>query len=402
MTTSTLIPTKASGEHLMEINIGPQHPATHGTLRLRIKLDGETVVSVDPEIGYLHTGFEKLGEHRSYNQFVTVTDRMNYLSPICNNVAFSLAAEKIYGIEAPERATLLRVIFCELTRIADHIVCVGLQGMDLGAFSVFLWAFEMRERLYDMFEALCGARLTTSWTRVGGVAFDMPEGMDKEIIQWCADLPAKLDEVEYMLTKNRIFLDRTRGISVLTKEDIKRWGITGPVARASGVDYDVRKDFPYMGYETFDFKIPTREEGDVYSRYKVRIEEMRQSLEIVLQALSRLKPGPVLLDDFKMTLPDKELVYTRMEELIHHFKGVMPGHGPVPSKGEAYVATEAPNGELGFYLISDGTAVPYRVRVRPPSLLNYQAFHRMVEGHMISDVIACLSSINVIAGELDR
>ncbi|MBI4569996.1 MAG: NADH dehydrogenase (quinone) subunit D [Planctomycetes bacterium] len=392
----------ASDNMLMTVNLGPQHPATHGTLRLRLTLDGETVVKVDPDIGFLHTGFEKLGEHLSYNQYVTVTDRMNYLSPLCNNVAFALSCEKLFGIEAPPRAQALRVILVELTRIADHVACVGLQAMDLGAFSVFLWGWEKREKLYDIFEFVTGARLTTSWTRVGGLAADVPEGFEKRVLAFCDDFLPVLDEIRLMLSRNRIFCDRTKGVGVFTPAQVKSYGVSGPIARAAGVDADVRRDHPYLGYGQYEFNVITRTEGDVYARFDARIDEMRESVRIVRQAVAKLPKGPVKTDDHKHSLPEKDRVYFNMEDLIHHFKLVMHGHGPAPARAEAYVPTEAPNGELGFYLISDGTRNAYRVRVRPPSLLNYAPFQEVVRGHLISDVVAILSSLNVIAGELDR
>ncbi len=393
----------------MSLNIGPQHPSMHGTLRLKAQVDGEIVVSVEPEIGFLHTGFEKLGEYRNYNQFVVVSDRMNYLSPLNNNIGFAIACEELFGVSVPPRGQYLRVIMAELSRLADHVVSVGLQGMDLGAFSVMLWTFIERERLYDIFEAVTGARLTTSWTRVGGVFRDVPPDFPEMVRAFLVKFPKMIDEIEFMLSKNKIFVDRTVGVGVLTKEDAISFGVTGPMLRASGVPYDIRKARPYLCYADLDFEVPTRTAGDVYARYEVRCAEMRQSVRIIEQALEKLPGGganpdklPVNSLDHKVTLPTKKQVYEDMESLIHHFKLAMPGHGLLPPKGEIYSSTETPNGELGFYVVSDGTGLPYRVRVRPPSFYNYQTYPQQVAGRLISDAIAAMASINVIAGELDR
>jgi NADH dehydrogenase I D subunit len=386
----------------MSMNIGPQHPATHGTLRLKAEMDGEIVVRVEPEIGFLHTGFEKLGEYRGYNQFVVISDRMNYLSPLNNNIGFAIACEELFNIEVPARGQYIRVIMAELSRLADHVISVGLQGMDLGAFSVMLWTFIEREKLYDIFEAVTGARLTTSWTRVGGVFRDVPPDFPQLVKGFLAKFPAVLDEVEYMLSKNRIFMERTIGVGTLTAEQAISHGVTGPVLRASGVEYDVRKARPYLCYDKLQFEVPTRTEGDVFARYQVRLAEMRQSVKIIEQALSQLPDGPVNSVNHKVTLPTKDQVYHDMESLIHHFKLTMPGHGLMPPQGEIYSCTEAPNGELGFYLVSDGTGMPYRVRIRPPSFYNYTSFPLQARGRLMSDAVACMASMNVIAGELDR
>lgn len=392
-----------NGRRLLKMNLGPQHPATHGTLRLILELDGEIVVKCTPEIGYLHTGFEKLGEHHSYNQFVVVTDRMNYLSPICNNVGYTLAVEELMGVEIPERGQWARTIMCELTRLADHVICVGLSAMDLGAFSVMLWTMIQRENMYDVFENVTGARLTTSWTRVGGIFRDLPPDFDDLVRRKTKDFSKVLDEVEMMLNKQRIWRDRTMGVGKITMDMVKRYAITGPVARASGFDYDLRRDRPYLKYPELDFKVPVHTDGDVFARYQQRILEMRESLSMVNQCLKKMpKKGPLSLDDFKVTLPDKQKVYTQMESLIHHFKLIMKGHGIHPPVNEFYSATEAPNGELGWYIVSDGSGVPYKVRVRPPSFINYACFPEVVEGGTISDLVATLSSLNTIAGELDR
>lgn len=386
----------------MAMNLGPSHPACHGTLRFKVEVNGEQIVKCDPEIGFLHTGFEKLGEYRSYNQFVVVTDRMNYLSPLNNNIGYSMACEELFGIEVPPRGRYLRVIMAELSRLSDHVVSVGLQGMDLGAFSLMLWAFIEREKLYDIFEAVTGARLTTSWTRVGGVFRDVPDDFPALVRTFLDKFPKIIDEVETMLSSNRIFKDRTVGVGTMTAEQAVAYGLTGPLLRACGVPYDVRRARPYLCYPDLTFDIPIRFEGDVYARYLVRLEEMRQTVRIIREALDKLPSGPVNVDDRKLALPTKEQVYQDMESLIHQFKIVMPGHGIAPPVGEVYSSTEAPNGELGFYLVSDGSGVPYRVRIRPPSFYNHQTFPVQITGRLISDAVSALASLNVIAGELDR
>lgn len=385
------------------VNFGPQHPATHGTLRMEMDLDGELITAARPEIGYLHTGFEKQAEYLSFNQFVTTTDRMNYLSPLCNNFGFVHAIEEMCGIEITPRAKYQRVILCELSRMADHAISVGLQAMDLGAFSVMLWAFVEREKMYDIFEMITGARLTTSHARVGGIARDFPEGAEARIRRLIDGFPKVLDEVETMLTKNRIFTNRTIGVGVLTRDLALSYGVTGPLARASGVDYDVRRDRPYWAYPELEFDIPTRDEGDVFARYRVRMEELRQSCRIIRQCLDRMPGGSVNIDDPKVVIPPKRDVYTKMESLIMHFKHFMDGHGmDTPKKGEVYSCTEAPNGELGWFVMTDGGNRAYRVRVRPPSLMHYASFPEMITGGLLADAVATLSSVNVIAGELDR
>lgn len=386
----------------MVLNMGPQHPATHGTLRLVLELDGEKVIKAEPHIGYLHSGFEKLGEYKTYNQWITLSDRMNYLSPLSNNIGFAQAVEKLIGLEIPERAKYIRVILAELSRIADHLVWVGTHALDIGAMTAFLYGFEAREWLYDLFEHTTGARLTTSYTRVGGFLKDVPEDFEQMVKQFLKKFPKVLKELHGLLTRNRIWMDRIRGIGYLSKEDAINWGVTGPVLRGSGIDYDVRKNFPYLIYDRFDFDIPVCDDGDVYSRYLVRMEEMAQSHKITEQCIKDFPDGPVNVTDEKYKLPQKEKVYDTIEGLIHHFKNVMPGHGfPVPA-GEIYDATEAPNGELGFFLVSDGSNKPVRLRVRPPSFVNFAPFDLVMRGYMISDAVAILGSFNIIAGELDR
>jgi len=390
------------GTRTMKLNIGPQHPATHGTLHLECEVDGEVVVDVIPHIGYLHTGFEKLAEYRSYNQFITLSDRLNYMSSLNNNIGFAMAVEELLGIEITPRCRVLRVIMAELGRIGDHALSIGLQAMDLGAFSIMLWTFVEREKLYDIFEAVTGGRLTTSWTRIGGLSRDVPDDFVPAVKKFVDYFPGVVDEIEKMLNRNRIFLKRTIGVGALSKQDAISHGLTGPLLRACGVAYDIRRANPYLGYEKYDFEVPTAPDGDVYSRYKVRIAELRQSLRILEQAMENIPSGPVTALDTKFALPDKFSIYNDMEALIHHFKLIMHGHGFKPQAGEIYSSTEGPNGELGWFIVSDGTRNPYRLRCRPPSFINYTAMPKMVRGQMISDLVAVMSSINVIAGELDR
>ncbi|HWE42147.1 MAG TPA: NADH dehydrogenase (quinone) subunit D [Gemmatimonadaceae bacterium] len=387
------------GEHML-INLGPQHPATHGVLRLVLELDGETVVRCIPHVGYLHCGFEKIGEYRQYNQIVPWTDREDYLNSIGNNVSYILGAERLFGIDCTPRATVLRVIAMELSRIASHLVWLGTTCIDIGAFTPFLWAFQERENIYALLERWVGARLTTSATRVGGMAADVPAGWTEQLQTFVTLFPKTIDEVERMLTKNGIWVGRTIGLGAMTAEEALNYGLSGPMLRASGVAYDVRKDFPYLDYETYDFDVPVGSNGDVYDRYLVRVEELRQSTRILEQALRRLPDGPVNVDDHRVILPPKSKATSEMESMIHHFKQVM--EGPRPPIGECYVATESPKGEKGYYMVSDGTAKPVRWRIRPPSYVNLSAIPKMVEGHLLSDVIAINASIDIVMGEIDR
>ncbi len=390
---------RLSGEHML-INIGPQHPATHGVLRLVVELDGEVVVRVIPHVGYLHSGFEKLGEYRHYNQLIPLTDRMDYLAPMSNNVCLAMAAEKLMGIEITERCTVLRVIACELSRIISHLVWVGTTGIDLGAFTPFLWLFQEREKIYNLQEQWTGARLTTSLTRVGGLMADIPEGFEDALRSVLRTFPKALNDTDRALTRNGIWCGRTQGIGALTAEEAINWSLSGPMLRASGVDYDVRKDRPYLDYETYDFEIPIGEHGDVYDRYLVRFEEMRQSVRILEQALDRLPDGPINVADHRVILPPKHAAMNDMESMIHHFKQVMEGvKAPV---GEAYFSLESPKGELGYYFVSDGTAKPVRWRVRPPAFINLAALPKMAEGHLLSDLIAINASVDIVMGEVDR
>ena len=387
------------GEHML-INIGPQHPATHGVLRLVLELDGETVVRCIPHVGYLHCGFEKIGEYRQYNQIIPWTDREDYLNSPGNNVAFALGAERLFGIEITERCKVLRVIACELSRIMSHLVWLGTTCIDIGAFTPFLWSFQERENVYNLLEGWVGARLTTSATRVGGMAADIPDGWIDGLRNFIRTFPKTIDEIDRMLTKNGIWVGRTVGLGIMSPEEAVNWGLSGPMVRASGVAYDVRKDFPYLDYETYDFDVPVGTNGDVYDRYLVRMEEIRQSVRILAQAVDRLPDGPVNVDDPRLILPPKSKATSEMESMIHHFKVVM--EGPRPPLGEAYVAVESPKGEKGYYMVSDGTSKPVRWRIRPPSFVNLSAIPKMVEGHLLSDVIAINASIDIVMGEIDR
>ena len=387
------------GDHML-INIGPSHPATHGVLRLVLELDGETVVRCIPHIGYLHCGFEKIGEYRQYNQIIPWTDREDYLNSPGNNVGFALGAERLFGIEITERCKVLRVIACELSRIMSHLVWAGTTSIDIGAFTPFLWMFEERENIYRLLDQWVGARLTTSLTRVGGMAADIPDGWLDGLKGFVKRFPRTIDEADRMLTKNAIWVGRTVGLGVMSPEEAVNWGLTGPMLRASGVAYDVRRDFPYLDYETYDFDVPVGTHGDVYDRYLVRMEEMRQSVRILEQAIARLPDGPVNVDDHRVILPPKSKAMSEIEVMIHHFKQVM--EGPRPPIGEAYVAVESPKGEKGYYMVSDGTSKPARWRIRPPSFVNLSAIPKMVEGHLLSDVIAINASIDIVMGEIDR
>lgn len=408
---TTLAPEEPGGDRWV-LNFGPQHPATHTTLRLVMELDGERVVACTPHIGYLHSGFEKLGEHLNYNQYVVITDRMNYISPMANNIGWHHACELLFGLELTPRCKVLRTIIAELSRIQDHLLNVGTAALDLGGFTAFLYGFNEREEIYDLFEEICGARFTTSYTRVGGLMQDMPDGWPGRVKAFMKKVPKALDDMESLLTRNRIFIERTKGIGYLSREDAINWSWTGPLARASGVRRDLRKDEPYLCYAdnwdgngaaAVDFKVPVASGGDVLSRYLVRLAEMRQSLHILEQLIDNIPSGPInVLPDNKQTLPDKSEVYFSIEGLIHHFEQIMTNRGHEPPIGEAYGATETANGELGFYLVSDGDNMPYRAHTRSPSLINYQCFEKMLVGHQTSDAVAILGSLNVIAGELDR
>ncbi|MBI1988027.1 MAG: NADH dehydrogenase (quinone) subunit D [Nitrospinae bacterium] len=385
----------------MTLNMGPQHPSTHGVLRLVMELDGENIVNCTPHIGYLHTGIEKSMENRTYHQVIPLTDRMDYLSPITNNLAYVLAVEKLLGLEdVPERAQYIRVILAELSRIASHLVALGTHVMELGAVTVFMYGFREREQILDLFETATGVRMMTSFIRIGGVAADLPAEFVEKLQDFLKIFPSRVDEYETLLTNNPIWLRRTRGVGLLPKEVALAYGLSGPNARASGIDWDLRKKEPYCGYEKFDFQVPLGEEGDVYARYRVRMAEMRQSHRILTQALENLPPGPYRSSDRKVVFPPKDELHTGMEALIHHFKLATEGFSP--PTGEVYQGIEGPRGEIGFYLVSDGGAKPWRVRVRPPSFLNVQAIPAILNGCLIADAIAAIGSLDFVLGEVDR
>jgi len=387
------------GEHML-INIGPQHPATHGVLRLVLELDGETVVRCIPHIGYLHCGFEKIGEYRQYNQIIPWTDREDYLNSPGNNIAFALGAERLFGVEITERCKVLRVIALELSRIISHLVWVGTTCIDIGAFTPFLWAFQERENIYNLLEGWVGARLTTSISRVGGMAADIPDGWMDGLKGFLRTFPKTIAEVDKMVTRHGIWVGRTIGLGVMSPDEALNYGLSGPMVRASGVSWDIRRDFPYLDYETYDFDVAVGVNGDVYDRFLVRMEEMRQSVRILEQAVQRLPDGPLNVDDPRLILPPKHKATSEMESMIHHFKVVM--EGPRPPVGEVYVPVEGPKGEKGYYFVSDGTSKPVRWRIRPPAFVNLSAIPKMVEGHLLSDVIAINASIDIVMGEIDR
>ncbi len=392
--------TGPEGHETITLNMGPSHPSTHGVLRLVLELDGEVVVSCKPDLGYLHRGFEKIAENKTWQQFITWTDRMDYLAPISNNIGYVLAVEKLLGIELPERARVLRVILCEMARISAHLLWLGTHALDLGAATVFFYTFQEREYLYDLYERLTGARLTTSGVRIGGMFRDVPPGWTEALAAWNKKIPKHYDEMEGLLTRNRIWLERTQNVGVISLEDAKQIGMTGPPLRASGIEWDLRKAQPYLGYEEYDFEIPCGTVGDVYDRYLVRIEEMRQSSRIIDQAIKRLPDGPLNADAPKVVLPPKQKVLTSMEDLIHHF--IILTEGIRPPQAEVYHAIEAPKGELGFYLVSDGGPNAYRCRIRPGAFVNLQSIEQLAVGAMVSDVVAIIGSLDPVMGEVDR
>ncbi|HUI07292.1 MAG TPA: NADH dehydrogenase (quinone) subunit D [Verrucomicrobiae bacterium] len=387
------------GERMI-LNMGPQHPSTHGVLRLVIELDGEEVVNVWPDVGYLHRGDEKIAENMTYTQFIPYTDRLDYLAPLANNVAYAYAVEKLCGIDVPSRCKYIRVICAELARISSHLLGIGALALDIGAMTVFLYAFREREKINDLCECICGARFTTSYTRIGGLANDVPPNFLPMLRKFLKEFPATVDEVDKLLTRNRIFIGRNRDIGVLSKEDAIDLGVTGPMLRGSGVEWDIRKAHPYSGYEDFDFDVPVGTVGDCFDRYLVRMEEMRQSVRIIYQVLGNLPEGPVNSPDAKILLPEKRATLTKMEELIHHFINVTEGVNAPP--GEVYFSAENPKGELGFYIVSKGGGVPHRLKIRAPSFVNLQSLPVLAKGHMISDLVAILASIDFVMGECDR
>lgn len=384
----------------MTLNMGPSHPATHGVLRLILELDGELVTKATPDLGYLHRGDEKIAENMQYNQFVPYTDRLDYLAPLANNVAYALAVEKLMGWELPPRGKALRVICCEMARISAHLLGLGAFAMDTGALSVFMYTFTEREKIYNLIEQLTGARFTTSYTRVGGQIRDLPETFPAQLRQFLKEVIPVIDEVDGLLTRNRIFVDRTRDVGVITKEQAIAFGLTGPNLRGSGVDHDLRKKHPYLDYQNYDFDVAIGSAGDCYDRYLVRLEEMRQSVRILEQALDRLPDGPINVVDGKNILPPKQSVMMKMEELIHHFIVVTQGIEAPP--GEVYFGAENPKGELGFYINSRGGGVPHRLKIRAPSFVNLSILPTILPGHMMSDVVSILGSMDFVMGECDR
>jgi NADH-quinone oxidoreductase subunit D len=384
----------------MVLNIGPQHPSTHGVLRLVVELEGETIVKITPHIGYLHRAIEKLCETKTYQQCIPLTDRLDYLAPLSNNLGYVLAVEKLLGLEIPRRAQYLRVIMAELTRISSHLIWLGTHAMDIGAITVFLYTFREREATYDLFDLAHGARMNVSYMRVGGLARDIADDFLKRLKAFLDEFPKRIGEYETLLTRNRIWLNRTRGVGVLGAEDAIALGVSGPNLRASGVGWDLRKACPYSAYDEFDFNMAVGQNGDVYDRYLVRMTEMRESTRIIKQALEALPEGPIAADDPKVVFPSKDLLSRDMESLIHHFKLVAEGFSP--PEGECYVSIEAPRGELGFYIVSDGSPRPYRVKVRAPSFVNLQALSKMAEGRLIADLVAIIGSIDIVLGEIDR
>jgi NADH-quinone oxidoreductase subunit D len=386
----------------MTVNMGPQHPSTHGVLRLVLELDGEVVVKAVPHIGFLHRGIEKLSEFRTYHQVLPLTDRLDYLAPMHNNLAYVLAVEKLLGITdlIPERAQVVRVMLAELTRIKSHLVWLACHALDIGAMTVFIYCFRERERIMDIYEKVSGARMTTNYFRVGGLSADLPDGLEKEIRDFAEDMPRHIDTYEGLLTGNKIWQKRIQGVGVISGEDAIDLGISGPSLRGSGVDWDLRRDNPYSGYENYDFEVSVQPGGDTWARYIVRLKEMRESCKIIRQALDRLQPGPILADAPKIVLPPKKDVVNTIEGLIHHFKIVSEGFKP--PTGEIYQSVENPKGEVGFYIVSDGSAKPYRMKIRPASFINLQALPKMCEGSLIADVVAVIGTLDIVLGEIDR
>jgi NADH-quinone oxidoreductase subunit D len=389
-----------SNDSTLVLNMGPQHPSTHGVLRLVLEIDGETVLRVKPEIGFLHTGIEKTCEAKFYQQVVPLTDRIDYLCPMTNNLCYCLAVEKLLGLEIPPKAQWMRVLMNELTRINSHLVWLGTHAMDLGAMTVFLYCFREREDVLRFFEMVSGQRMMTSYFRIGGLALEPPLGFFEKVKKFADRFLGNIDEYEGLLTGNPIFIMRTKGVAYLSAEDAIAMGACGPTLRGSGVDIDLRRDAPYTGYENFKFNVPVRTEGDVFARYLCRVQELRESIGIVQQALAGMPEGSIKADSPKVVLPDREKMKTQMEALIYHFKIITEGF-TVPA-GEVYQAIESPRGEMGYYVVSDGTAKPYRVHMRGPSYANLQSLAKMCEGHLIADVIAAIGSIDVVVGDIDR
>jgi NADH-quinone oxidoreductase subunit D len=384
----------------MTLNMGPQHPSTHGVLRIVLTLDGERVMDAKPDIGYLHTGMEKLAEYKKYQHVITITDRTDYLNAMGNNLGYVLAVEKLLGIEIPPRAQVIRVMMTELQRIASHLVWIGTHGLDLGAMSLYFYAFAEREKILQMFEAASGGRLTPSYFRIGGVMADLPNGLTARVLEFCRELPQSLREFDRLLTGNPIFRMRTEGVGRISADEAIRWGVTGPSLRACGVPYDLRRVHPYTGYDAYDFEVVTRTAGDVYARYLVRVQEMHESLKLVRQAVGKLAPGPIKSDDPRVSLPSREEMLTQMDALIYHF--LLTAEGLKVPPGEVYFAVESPRGELGYYVISNGGPKPYRVHIRAPSFAATQALPVMMRGQLIADVVAVIASTDIVLGEIDR
>lgn len=387
-------------ESHMTLSMGPQHPSTHGVLRLDLKLDGELVIKAVPDIGYLHTGMEKLFEYKKYQQGIVITDRMDYLNPLGNNLAYVMAAEKLLQLEIPERAQVVRVLMCELQRIASHMVWLGTHCLDIGAMSVFFYCFRQREKILNLIEAVSGGRMTPSYFRIGGLMMDLPAGFERRVNQFLDGFLEAMDDFETLVTGNTIWQSRTKGVGVISKEDAIDWGLTGPCLRGSGVDLDLRRDNPYSGYETYEFEVPVEHDGDVWARFRVRMRECYESYKIVKQALARLEPGPIKADAPKVVLPDRDDMRKHMDSLIHHFLIVAEGFN-VP-EGEIYHAIEASKGELGVYMKSNGGPKPERVHFRGPSFVNLSALPVMSEGEMVADVVAIIGSLDIVLGEIDR
>lgn len=388
------------GDARVVVNIGPTHPAMHGALRMVAKLNGETIENSYCTFGYTHRAKEKLGENRTYHNFIVYTDRLNYCSALTNNVVYAMSVERLMGVTVPDRCVWIRMICCELARVVDHLICIGINAVDLGAFSFFLYGFHQREEAYTLIEKLSGARLTTSYTRIGGLMQDAPEGFEKELKAWVNKTRKVIDEMDRLLTGNRIWHQRTIGVGVFDKEQCLQYSYSGPNARAAGIDLDLRRDQPVMFYKNVEFDVPVGKNGDVFDRYMVRLEEIRQSLNILAQIADKMKKGPIWAEDKRVRIPDKDVVHNTMEGLIHHFKFFMTGF-EVP-EGEAYTQFEATNGELGFYIVSKGSPRAHRMRIRGPSVYHYAGLTEMTRGEKIADMVAALGSINIIAGELDR
>ena len=400
MTPPTATETTPAPPETITLNMGPQHPSTHGVLRLVLELDGETVRHAAAHIGFLHTGMEKTMENMPYQQAITITDRMDYLSGMNNNLAYCLAVEKLLDMELPPRGQAIRVIMSELQRIASHLVWLGTHALDIGVMSVFFYCFREREAILNLFEMVCGGRMTPAYIRVGGVSLDFPVGFEERLAAFLSVMPTRIDEYDDLLRHNDIWLERTQNVGHFSEADCWRWGVTGPPLRATGRPHDLRKISPYCGYEQYDFEVAVGAEGDVYDRYTVRMKEMRESLKILEQALTALPDGEHLADDPRVVLPPKERVFSEMEALIHHFILVTRGF-PVPP-GEAYGCIESPKGELGYYVVADGSEKPFRVRVRPPSFYNLQALPEMIQDRLVADVVATIGSLDIVLGEIDR